>query len=156
MATADQRSPEAVLPVRGIVMRGLLLGSVISIVALIPGHGNAGPRSLQLEASNIDKPGSVASNYETYRGYVFDLSENSERRDVAAIADVLRHQLDVVEGVGLSPRVLQFFHTVPIVATEMACLDEGAGIACYGLAVPERARHASRELTTWDREKRTW
>src|SRR3984893_9074923 len=156
MATADQRSPEAVLPLRGIVMRGLLLSSVISIVALIPGHGNAGPRSLQLEASNIDKPVSVASNYETYRGYVFDLSENSERRDVAAIADVLRHQLDVVEGVGLSPKVLQFFHTVPIVASEMACLEETAAAACYGVAVPERDRRASRELTVWDPDKREW
>jgi hypothetical protein len=142
-------------------MRGLLLGSVISILTLIPGFANAGPRSLQLEASNADKPSSAPSssapsNYETYRGYVFDLSENSERKDVTAIADLLRHQLDVVEGIGLSPKVLQFFHTVPIVASEMACLDEGAGIACYGLAVPERPRQASRELTVWDREKRQW
>jgi hypothetical protein len=137
-------------------MRGLLLGSVISILMLIPGFANAGPRSLQVEASDVDKPAPASSNYETYRGYVFDLSENSERKDVTAIADLLHHQLDVVEGIGLSPKVLQFFHTVPIVASEMACLDEGAGIACYGLAVPERARHASRELTVWDRDKRQW
>ena len=133
-------------------MRGLLLGSVISILTLIPGLGNAGP----IEAANIDKPQSAPSNYETYRGYVFDLSENSERRDVSAIADVLRRQLDVVEGVGLSPKVLQFFHTVPIVASEMACLEEAATAACYGLAVPERDHHASRELTIWDPEKRGW
>jgi hypothetical protein len=137
-------------------MRGLLLGSVISIVTLIPGFANAGPRSLQVDASNVDTPVSAPSNYETYRGYVFDLSENSERKDVTAIADLLRHQLDVVEGAGLSPKVLQFFHTVPIVASEMACLEEMAGIACYGLAVPERARPASRELTVWDRDKRQW
>jgi hypothetical protein len=142
-------------------MRGLLLGSVISIVTLIPGFGHAGPRSLQVEASNADKPAlatsnSARSNYETYRGYVFDLSENSERKDVTAIADLLKHQLDVVEGAGFSPKVLQFFHTVPIVASEMACLDEGAGVACYGQAVPERARHASRELTVWDRDKQQW
>ena len=137
-------------------MRGLLPGLVISIVTLVSGSGNAGPRALQVDASNIDQPPSATSNYETYRGYVFDLSENSERKDVTAIADLLHHQLDVVEGIGLSPKVLQFFHTVPIVASEMACLDEGAGIACYGLAVPERARHASRELTVWDRDKRQW
>ena len=87
-------------------MRGLLLGSMISIVMLIPGSGNAGPRALQVDASNIDQPSSGASNYDTYRGYVFDLSENSERKDVSAIADTLRHQLDVVESVGLSPKVL--------------------------------------------------
>jgi hypothetical protein len=104
-------------------MRGLLPGLVISIVTLISGSGNAGPLALQVDASNIDQPPSAISNYESYRGYVFDLSENSERRDVTAIADRLRHQLDVVESVGLSPRVLQFFHTVPIVASEMACLE---------------------------------
>lgn len=131
-------------------MRGLLLGSVISI--LLPGIGHAGP----LEAANIDKSPSAASNYQTYRGYIFDLSENSARRDATAISDALRHQLDLVESVGLSPRVLQFFHTVPIVASEMACLEEIAAAACYGLAVPERDRHASRELTTWDPEKRQW
>ncbi len=134
-------------------MRGLLLGSVISIVTLIPGSGNAGPLALQVDASNIDQPPSATSNYETYRGYVFDLSENSERRDVTAIADMLRHQLDVVESVGLSPKVLQFLHSIPIVASEMACLEEGAAAACYGQAVPERDRHASRELTTWDTAK---
>ena len=67
---------------------------------------------------------------------------------------MLRHQLDVVESVGLSP--LQFFHTVPIVASEMACLEEAAAAACYGQAVPERDHHASRELTIWDPEKREW
>jgi len=137
-------------------MRGLMLGSVISIVTLLPGSGSAGPRSLQLDASNIDKPLSATSNYETYRGYVFDLSENSERSDVTAIADLLRHQLDVVESVGLSPKVLQFFRSVPIVASEMGCLEEGAAAACFSLAVPERDRHVSRELTTWDAAKREW
>jgi hypothetical protein len=131
-------------------MRGLLLGSVISI--LLPGIGHAGP----LEAANIDKPPSAASNYQTYRGYVFDLSENSARRDATAISDALRHQLDLVESVGLSPKVLQFLHGVPIVASEMACLEEAAAAACYGLAAPVRDHHASRELTVWDPEKREW
>jgi hypothetical protein len=31
-----------------------------------------------------------------------------------------------------------------------------AAAACYGLAVPERERHASRELTTWDTAKGGW
>src|SRR5258708_8469298 len=104
-------------------MRVLLACLVISIVTLVSGSGNAGPRALQVDASNFDQPPSAISNYESYRGYVFDLSENSERRDVTAIADRLRHQLDVVERVGLSPTVLQFFHTEPIFPTEIACLD---------------------------------
>ena len=64
-------------------MRGLLLGSVISIVTLIPGSSNAGPRALQVDASNIDKPPSATSNYETYRGYVFDLSEKIRNEEMS-------------------------------------------------------------------------
>ena len=112
-------------------MRRLLLTSVVFIFSLAPHLADAGPRSLQAEP-----PPAVPPGFETYRGYVFDLSENSDRKDSAAIADAFRHQLDVVESVGLSPKVLRFFHTVPIVASEMTCLDEGAGIACYGLSHP--------------------
>ena len=31
-----------------------------------------------------------------------------------------------------SPKVINFFHSVPIVATETDCLEAGASIACYG------------------------
>ena len=133
------------------MMRRLLLTSVVFILSLAPNLAGAGPRSVEVEPAPAVPPG-----FETYRGYVFDLSENSERKDSAAIADIFRRQLDVVETVGLSPKVLQFFHKVPIIASEMACLDEGAGIACYGPIVPERGRHASRTFTTWDEGKLRW
>jgi hypothetical protein len=136
-------------------MRRMLLSSVVLIFSLVPNLASADPRSVQIEPLNNDRPSAATSSYETYHGYVFDLSENSERRDVVAIADTLRRQLDVVESVGLSPKVLQFFRTIPIVASEMACLDEGAAAACYGLGVPDRDRRA-RGLTTWDHEKLQW
>ncbi len=41
-----------------------------------------------------------------------------------------------------SPRVINFFHTVPIVASEMDCLDQGAGAACYGPLAPTRRNRA--------------
>lgn len=132
-------------------MRKLLLGSVVFIFSLAPHLAGAGPRSVQVEP-----PQALPAGFETYRGYVFDLSENSERKDVAAIADALRRQLDVVESVGLSPKVLQFFHTVPIVASEMTCLDEGAGVACYGPLSPERNQRISSSFTTWDEGKLRW
>jgi hypothetical protein len=132
-------------------MRRLLLTSVVFILSLAPNLAGAGPRSVQVE------PPAPPAGFESYRGYVFDLSENAERKDVDAISDLLRRQLDVVESVGLSPKVLQFFRAVPIVASEMACLDEGAGIACYGFSLPpERASAASRTYTTWDGEKLRW
>jgi hypothetical protein len=137
-------------------MRRVLLSSVLLISALAPNLASAGARVIQVEPSTNDGPSPApASGYETYHGYVFDLSENSERKDVAALADTLRRQLDVVESVGLSPKVLQYFRTVPIVASEMACLDEGAAAACYGLSVPTRDRH-TRGLTTWDHDKAQW
>jgi len=133
-------------------MRKLLLTSVLFIFSLAPNLAGAGPRTIQVEP-----PSTVPPGFETYRGYVFDLSENSERKDGDAISDLLRRQLDIVETVGLSPKVLQFFHTVPIVASEMACLDEGAAIACYGLSLPpERTLRASRTYTTWDEGNLRW
>jgi hypothetical protein len=135
-------------------MRRVLLSSVVLVFSLLSNIAGAGPRTIQVEPSGNDRSAAATRSYETYRGYVFDLSENSERKDVTAIADALRRQLDVVESAGFSPKVLQFFRTVPIVASEMACLDEGAAAACYGSAVPDRGR--ARGLTIWDHEKLRW
>jgi hypothetical protein len=132
-------------------MRRLSLTSVAFILSLAPNlAGAGGPRSVEAE------PAAIPPGFDTYRGYMFDLSENSDRKDSTAIADNFRRQLDVVEGVGLSPKVLAFFHSVPMIASEMACLDEGAGIACYGFSVPARASRASRTYTTWDEAERRW
>jgi hypothetical protein len=132
-------------------MRRLLLTSVVFILSLAPNLAGAGPRSVEVESPSAPPPG-----FETYRGYVFDLSENSERKDSTAIADAFRRQLDVVESAGFSPKVLQFFHSVPVIASEMTCLDEGAGIACYGPVSPERNQRVSSTFTTWDVAKLRW
>jgi len=136
-------------------MRRLLLSSVVVVFSLLPNLASADPKIIKIEPASGDRQPAATPAYETYRGFVFDLSENSERKDVAAISATLRRQLDVIESVGLSPKVMQFLRTVPIVASEMACLDEGAAAACYGLSVPARDRH-SRGLTTWDRDKAQW
>lgn len=67
----------------------------------------------------------------SYRGYRVDLSKIARRPDLAAIAQSLRHQLDIVETVGLNPRVLAFFHSVPISAAEGVCRDFSNSPACY-------------------------
>ncbi|THD60931.1 MAG: hypothetical protein E7813_22300 [Bradyrhizobium sp.] len=121
-----------------------LLVSAVLLVTLGPNPVTAGPRSL---------PASPPTGFETYRGYGFDLSENAERKDVGAMATMLRRQLDIVEDAGFSPKVLQFFHSVPIIASEMACLDESAAAACYGSSVPARM---SSGVTTWDEVKHRW
>jgi len=91
---------------------------------------------------------------EKYRGYSFDLSENAGRKDSDSSADMLRRQLDTVDSVGLSPRVIQFFHRVLVVASEMGCLDEIAAPACYGRSMPDG--RALRGITTWDQEAQQW
>lgn len=136
-------------------MRRVLLSSVVLVFTLLPNLASADPRIIKVEPASNDRQAAAAPAYENYHGFVFDLSENAERKDVAAISAVLRRQLDVIESVGLSPKVLQFLRTVPIVASEMACLDEGAAAACYGLSVPDRGRHG-RALTTWDQDKARW
>ena len=128
----------------------LLVATVIG--ALLAGAAGAGP--LQDQSDNAGRP--IPAGFQTYRGYVFDLSENSDRKDVDAMADNLKHQLDAIEGLGLSPRVLRFFHTVPMVASELACLDEGAATACYGRVTPNVERRQPRTLTVWDHDKQQW
>jgi hypothetical protein len=133
-------------------MRGLLLtSSVVFMLSLVSGFANAAPRVIAVEPAAEVPPG-----FESYNGYIYDLSENVDRKDKAAITDLLKKQFDVVESVGLSPKVLQFFHTVPIVASEMACTDLGAPIACYTSVPPETSTARTRSFTVWDSQAMRW
>jgi len=127
------------------------LFSTVLLIAL--GSAPVIAEPLSAPTLNIDAPPSAPTGFEQYRGYVFNLSYNAERKDISAMADTLRLQLDVVENAGFSPKVLQFFHSIPIIAHEMACLDEGAGAACYGSSLPARE---GRGATTWDEVKHQW
>jgi hypothetical protein len=133
-------------------MRGLLLtSSVVFVLSLVSGVASAGPRVIAVEPAAEVPPG-----FESYKGYIYDLSENVDRTDKVAITDLLKKQLDVVENVGLSPKVLQFFHTVPIVASEMACTDFGPPIACYTSVPPETSTARTRSFTVWDSQAMRW
>jgi hypothetical protein len=124
------------------------------LTATIVGALSAGPSIAgSLDADAAPK---VPAGFESYRGYIFDISENTERKDVDKLTSNLKQQIDVVEGAGFSPRVLRFFRTVPIIASELACLDEGAATACYGRVTPNIQRTAPRTLTVWDHDKQRW
>jgi hypothetical protein len=142
-------------------MRSLSLVSLCSILCLFPLASKAGAPLVSDSAGNLA---------ETYRGYFLDLSVLAGRKEFAVMADVLRHQIDTVEGVaGLSPRVLEFFRTVPITVNEIACLDatkdkDGKDIeepkallhaACYGGALPEHSESLSAG-SPWDSNKSRW
>jgi hypothetical protein len=104
-----------------------------------------------------------ASNSMKYRGYYADLSEIEGRNDFAAIVDSLKSQVDIVESVGATQRILKFFHTVPIFVDDLACLDDqefkstgrkpGHHLACYGPFAPQRS---TRTPTYWDSDKQQW
>lgn len=132
------------------------------IIAITLGAGampaSAGSRVIQVDPANeapTTEPQTEA-DFQKYRGYMYDLSEYAGRQDAAAIEDNLKHQLDMVENAGFSPRVLEFFHTIPIVASESDCLEIGAGLACYGPVAPTRRSHKSLGLTVWDHDKQQW
>jgi hypothetical protein len=147
-------------------LRGTTRGYQVQQVAA-PSHRTSA-RSITKRQSERK---STNPNHETYRGYFLDLTAIADRQDFLAIADALRHQIDVVESVGLSQRVLQFFHTVPIVTDEFACLSSGSAksdtksdterpvlaVACYGPFAPERFQRTSHRIRTfWDHETLQW
>jgi len=110
-------------------------------------HGETKGSHNQVAVAAEPVPASTNPTSETYRGYLLDLTEITGRDDVATIVDSLRRQIDIVESVGLSQRVLQSFHTVPILVDEFGCLDGAStpksnsekpvnASACYGSRVP--------------------
>ncbi len=139
-------------------MRAALAFPILLAVALGAQAAGAAPRVIHIDPSDNAAPAPSAppAGFETYHGYIFDLSQNADRKDSAALVTNLKHQLDIVDNVGLSPRVLKFLHSIPIVASETECLEIGAGWACYGLVVPDRERHGTFNLTYWDHDKQQW
>jgi hypothetical protein len=147
-------------------MHKMLLSLLFFIITLLPSAGNATDRLRRITVTDSVKPQSVNRNTDTYRGYYIDLSEIDGRQNFDAIADALRHQLDIVESVGLSPSVLKSFHTVPIVVgDEVVCLDRApelsskypraSALACYGphrqgTEIPVGA------FTVWDSGSSRW
>ncbi len=137
-------------------MRSLFLLSLCSIFYLFPGSGKAGD-------------GAVVSKAEIYRGYFLDLAVIADKQDFEAMAERLRHQIDIVEGVGLSPRVLEFFRKIPVSMNEEACLNFTKGSdgkdnedpkallhgACYGNAPPDSSPGLSHG-SVWDSTKSRW
>jgi hypothetical protein len=141
-------------------MRATLLVTALAL-ALGSGAATADPRTITLPDAAQSSGGATpepgpSSSFERYRGFMFDLSESADRKDAAAIVDNLKRQLDIVENAGFSPKALKFFHSVPIIASEMTCNEEGAAWACYGFMVPDRTRRGSLGLTAWDHDKQQW
>jgi hypothetical protein len=110
---------------RSVLLPTLLL-STLATLALFPESGRAGDRLPQIEVLKKEKPASANAADLTYRGYATHLSDIAGRKDYSEIVSALQHQVDMVENAGLSPRVLRFFRSIPIVTDELSCLaNEG-------------------------------
>jgi len=138
-------------------MRAFTLIPLVVAITVGAGPAKAGPRVINVEpaSGNTARP-TTEADFQKYRGYMYDLSDYAGRKDIGAIEDNLKKQLDMVENAGLSPKVLNFFHSVPIVATETDCLEAGASIACYGPIAPKRDRRPSLGVTVWDHATQQW
>ncbi len=144
-------------------MRALLLAIPLSLIIAHTSLAGDSTAARAPTAKASEQP--ADSKLETYRGYVYDLSEIAGRQDISTIEASLRHQLDIVESVGLSPRVLTYFHTIPVVADEMACFpaEQSATMerplttaGCYGQVAPRRPDHTMRQPSVWDSAKGKW
>jgi hypothetical protein len=132
-------------------MRGLILtSSVVLMLSFATSFAGAGPRVIDVGAA-----AEVPPSFETYRGYIFDMSEYVDRKDKEEIVGLLKKQLDIVENAGLSPKVIQFFHTVPIIASEMGCTDLGPPIACYS-SIRQETPARDHTFTIWDSNSMSW
>jgi hypothetical protein len=133
-------------------MRVLPLAFTLSAILVFPNTLIAGSKAAESHASR-----------ETYRGQYFDVSSVKERGDLSAVIDGLRHQIDVVQNLKLSPRILSFFQTVPIVVDDFACMgymtNPSSGepkpameVACYGRRVPATMKAAAVPALVWGNE----
>ena len=137
-------------------MRSMWLATAVVAIALGANPANAGSHVIQVDPANEASQPETEANFQKYRGFMYDLSEYAGRKDAAAIEENLKHQLDMVDSAGFSPKVLEFFHSIPIMASEADCLEVGAGLACYGPVAPIRRNHKTRGLTEWDHDKQQW
>jgi hypothetical protein len=138
-------------------MRSVWLGPAILAIALGANPARAEPRVLNVEpaAGAPEQPTSEAG-FQKYDGFMYDLSEYEGRKDLADLEKNLKRQLDMVKNAGFSPKALEFFRSIPIMASEADCLEIGAGLACYGSIAPTQRAHKSLGLTVWDHDKHQW
>jgi hypothetical protein len=158
-ATDARRDSNGDFVSRGSPMRSVLSSTlVLSTLALFPGTSRASDRLPQIEVLKKDKSASVNAADLAYRGYVVHLSDIAGRKDYSEIVSALQHQVDMVENAGLSPRVLRFFRSIPVVTDEMSCLaNEVSAVACYEPnGIPTYGAYVVRAKRVWNSENSQW
>jgi hypothetical protein len=152
------------------MMRAFALTLMLCVLGLIPGSGNAENRLPKVIVSESAKPPLPDPGSETYHGHFLEVSALVGRQDFAAMTESLRRQVDIAEEVpGLSPRVRDFFRSIPISVSELACLNatkdpDGKDLddpkdllhlACYGNLAPDGGRIPAYG-SVWESGKSRW
>jgi hypothetical protein len=118
----------------------------LSVVLADDLHGAATAPSSDQSVAAAD-PAESKPTSENYQGFFVDFSEVTEGPEFSTIFTALRHQIDIVDSVNLSKRVLEAFHSVPILVDEFGCVGNESlpdsqtekpvlADACYGARVP--------------------
>ena len=122
--------------------------------------GTAEADSLKIAATSPVEAAEISgANSNDYHGFVVDLSEVAKRPDFQQLADGLQRQIDIVESIGLSDRVLTFFRTVPILVDERACMEMREEYAkthaagCFNPTTIPSGQHSTKHGSVWDSEK---
>lgn len=150
-------------------MRAPLLAMGLSVLMVSVGSGNARAEetTVALAVTN-SKDAATDQTISKYHGYYLELSQIAGQQNYSAIVGSLQRQLDIVEGVGLNERVLQFFRTIPIVVDDAGCLDSKStdpaekerppvlALGCFGPGRSARFRDRPRNVTYLDNATGNW
>jgi hypothetical protein len=140
-------------------MRSLTLALGLTIFSAVT--------AVQVEIAEADE-NFADRKTERYSEFYLDHSAIAGHQDYAQIVNSLHRQIDIVTTVGLSPRVLEFFRSIPVVVDETACLghvEEGAEsnkksptrpLACFSKNMPTRLQNNPHHGTFWDSKKSEW
>lgn len=138
-------------------MRAFTLAPVILALTLGATAAAAGPRVLTVDPRDAAAPRpTTEADFSKYHGFMYNLSDYADRKDIDKIEENLKHQFDIVEKAGFSSKVLNFFHSIPIIASDTDCLELSAALACYGPIAPNRAERGSYGVTVWDSGIHQW
>lgn len=138
-------------------MRAFTLAPVILAITLGATAAAAGPRVVTVDprAEAAPRP-TTEADFQRYHGFMYNLSDYADRKDVDKLEENLKQQFDIVEKAGFSSKVLNFFRSIPIIASDTDCLELGAALACYGTLAPNRAERGAYGVTVWDSGMHQW
>ena len=142
-------------------MRALSAAFILGTTLALPNLALAGSSRHDLGTITVNPKAVEKSAVRgTYRGQFYDMSSIQDRTDLPELIESLRHQIDDVQNLKLSRRVLSFFQSVPVVVDDFACLGHMTSpekgepkptmdAACYGHQIPATTKVGVFNASPW-------